>query len=135
MNCLLDTSALLAFYFGEPGAERVQQILSDEAINVGVSVLSAGEFWSRLRAEGWEEVYEQEWERLSDLMTFVAPVTLEVAHLSNTLRSAASGRVPLIDALIAATAVAHDAILLHRDPHFTSIPEQLLQQESLPERQ
>lgn len=133
MNCLLDTSALLAFYFGEPGAERVQQILADEAINVGLSVLSTGEFWSRLRAEGWEEVYEKEWERLSDLMTFIAPVTLEVAHRSNTLRSAASGRIPLIDALIAATAVAHDAVLIHRDPHFASIPEQLLQQESLAE--
>lgn len=134
MNCLLDTSALLAFYFGEPGAERVQQILSDETVSVGLSVLSAGEFWSRLRAEGWDEVYEEEWSRLSDLMTFLAPVTLEVVHESITLRSAATGRIPHVDALIAATAVKYDAALVHRDPHFGSIPVHLLQQESLAER-
>ena len=114
MNCLLDTSALLAFFFGEPGAKRVQQILSAEAIAAGLAVRSAGEFLSRLRAEDWEDGYEKEWGRLSSLMAFLAPVTLEVAHRSDTVRSAASGCIPQVDALTAATVVAHDAVLFHR---------------------
>lgn len=34
MNYLLDTSALLAFYFGERGDERVREILSDEQASI-----------------------------------------------------------------------------------------------------
>jgi PIN domain nuclease of toxin-antitoxin system len=44
---LLDSSALLSFYFGEPGGARVQEILSDEKTIVRLSVLSMAEFWSR----------------------------------------------------------------------------------------
>ena len=37
MTHLLDTSALLAHYLAEPGAERVQALFDDEAIVGGTS--------------------------------------------------------------------------------------------------
>ena len=133
MNYLLDSSALLAFYFGEPGSERVHEILSDDHSSVALSVLSAAEFWSRLRAEGWERIFDEEWRRVSDVMTLIAPVSFDVVRRSFDLRLAVTTRLPQIDALIAGTALVHDAILIHCDAHFLSIPGHLLQQESLPE--
>jgi len=50
------------------------------------------------------------------------------------LRRAATGRLPTIDSLIAAAAAKHDAVLVHRDPHFKSVPGHLLKQELLPEK-
>jgi hypothetical protein len=37
-----------------------------------------------------------------------------------------------MDTLIAATASSRAATLVHRDPHFTSIPASMLKQEMLP---
>lgn len=132
MNYLLDSSALLAFYFGESGARRVGEILADDQTNVSLSVLTAAEFWSRLRAEGWEEAFDNEWRLISKAVSAVIPITLEVVLLSLPLRTAATARLPQIDALIAATAALQGAILIHRDPHFTAIPAHLLRQEMLP---
>ena len=134
MNYLLDSSALLAFYFGESGGERVREIVSDDRVSVGLSVLTAAEFWSRLRAEGWEQVFDEEWRRVSEVMTLIAPVSFEVVRRSLDVRAEATARLPQIDALIAGTALIHDAVLVHRDAHFLSIPAYLLQQESLPEK-
>lgn len=131
MRHLLDSSAVLAFYFGEPGAERVREILSDERTPVDLSVLTAAELWSRLRAEGAEPVFEDAWHRLSELASALVPVSLSVVLRAIELRRAALARLPLIDALVAAAAVEQGAVLVHRDPHFASIPADLLRQERL----
>ena len=44
MTHLLDTSALLTHYLAEPGAERVQALLEDDAVVAGASILSLYEF-------------------------------------------------------------------------------------------
>jgi predicted nucleic acid-binding protein len=132
---LLDSSALLAFYFGEPGGERVREILSDDRTVVRLSVLSMAEFWSRLRALGSAESFDEEWYQLSEMMTSIEPISVEVVQRSLELRVAATARLPQMDALIAATAATCGAILVHRDPHFLSIPNHLIQQEPLPEKE
>jgi predicted nucleic acid-binding protein len=132
MKVLLDTSAVLAFFFGEPGATRVREVLSDPSKTVVMSVLTAGEFWSRLRAEGAEDCFDADWRRLTEVVPDVLPVALPIALTAIALRRAATARLPYVDALIAATAAQHDAVLLHRDPHFASIPPQWLRQETLP---
>jgi predicted nucleic acid-binding protein len=48
------------------------------------------------------------------------------------LRSATRPRLPLVDALIAASAKEHSAILVHRDPHLATIPTSLVSQRVLP---
>lgn len=135
MIYLLDSSALLAFYFGEPGGDRVREILSDEKTIVRLSVLSMAEFWSRLRAIGSAALFDEEWRQLSEMMTSIDSISSEIVYRSLALRAAATARLPQIDALIAATAVEQNAILVHRDPHFLSIPQHLLQQESLPDKE
>jgi predicted nucleic acid-binding protein len=131
MDYVLDSSAVLAFYFGEAGGERVQQILSDDQGSVRLSVLTMAEFWSRLRAEGAAEAFAKEWGKISELITEIEPVSIEVVRRSLDLRTAATARLPHIDALIAATAALNNAVLVHRDPHFQSIPRHLLLQESI----
>ena len=134
MIYLLDSSAVLAYYFGEPGGARVRAILSDDDLDAEISVLTMAEFWSRLRAEGSGEVFGEEWRAVSELMSAIHPVSLEVVSKSLEVRTLATARLPQIDALIAATAVLRDAVLVHRDPHFSSIPVDLLKQELLPDK-
>ena len=133
MSYLLDSSALLAFFYGEPGARRVMEILSDDRSGTGLSVLSVGEFWSSLRAQGWESAFDDEWRRASEAVDELVPVSLPVVFRSLELRRAAPARLPHVDALIAATAAVRADILVHCDPHFLSIPAHLLQQEYLSE--
>jgi predicted nucleic acid-binding protein len=132
MKYLLDSSAVLAYFFGEPGADRVRDVLSDQRTSVGLSVLTAAEFWSRLHAEGAEEHFDDDWRRLTEITSEVVAVSLPVVLRAIDLRRAATARLPYVDALIAATAAHHDAVLIHRDPHFNAIPAHLLPQEQLP---
>lgn len=131
MKVLLDTSAIVAFFFGEPGATRVRDVLSEPRNVASMSVLTPGEFWSRLRAEQAEARFDAEWRRLNDLVPDVLPVTLSIVLRAVAIRRAATARLPYVDALIAATAAEHDSVLLHRDPHFASIPAPHLSQEAL----
>ena len=49
---VLDTSALLAHAFQEPGWERVREILRDEAAVLGLSAAVLFEFQVRLQEKG-----------------------------------------------------------------------------------
>lgn len=62
------------------------------------------------------------------------PVDEEIAQQALLLRSASSHRLPTIDCLIAATAAVQRVTLVHRDPHFTVIPEHYLKQLQLPDK-
>jgi predicted nucleic acid-binding protein len=52
MTHLLDTSALMAHYLGEPGALTVQALFNDEEKKIGASVLTFFEYESRLQNMG-----------------------------------------------------------------------------------
>ena len=134
MTHLLDSSAFFAFFFDEPGRQRVEELLREPAVEMGLSVLTSVELWARLRAEGRDAVFEQEWEDHLPLFERIVSVDLPLCLKAVELRRAATVRLPAIDSLIAAAAVEHDAVLVHRDPHFTSIPSHLLKQELLPEK-
>jgi len=131
---LLDSSAFFAFFFDEPGWRRVEELFRDPAVEAGLSALTSVELWARLKAEGCEEVFEQEWHDHLPLFERVLSVDLPLCLKAIELRRAAINRLPTIDSLIAATAAAHNAVLVHRDPHFSSIPGHLLKQEILPEK-
>jgi predicted nucleic acid-binding protein len=131
---LLDSSAFFAFFFDEPGRQRVEELLREPAVEMGLSILTSVELWARLRAEGRETAFEQEWEDYLPLFARIVLVDLPLCLRAVELRRAATTRLPTIDSLIAAAAVEHDAVLVHRDPHFTSIPGHLLKQELLPEK-
>jgi predicted nucleic acid-binding protein len=71
-------------------------------------------------------VFEQEWEDYLPLFERVVSVDLSLSLKAIELRRAATSRRPTIDSLIAAAAAKHDAVLVHRDPYFKSIPGYLL---------
>lgn len=130
----IDSSAFLAFFFGEPGQELVSRLLSDEAAEVGVSALTSLEVWARLKAEGRPESFEREWNEHLPLFEAVVAVDAEVCGRAVEIRAATRERLPTIDAVIAASASVHDAVLVHRDPHFRAIPARFLRQVFLPSR-
>jgi predicted nucleic acid-binding protein len=130
----LDSSAFFAFFFDEPGRQRVEELLREPAVEVGVSVLTSVELWARLKAEGCDEMFEREWEDHLPLFERIVSIDLPLCLKAVELRRAATARLPTIDSLIAAAAVENDAVLVHRDPHFESIPAYLLRQELLPEK-
>ena len=61
-------------------------------------------------------------------LTVCLEVDRAVAELAWHIRAATPKRLPLVDALIAATAKAVGAILVHKDPHMAQIPAQVVQQ-------
>ena len=128
---VLDTSAWIAHLQHEAGADVVAAILAAPENQVGVSALSLVELHARLRALGREAEFEPVVEGYRLLFAAILSVDEQVALQATLLRRDASKRVPAIDALIAATAASQNAILVHRDPHFRTIPGDQLQQLSI----
>ena len=134
MTHLLDSSAWLAHLFGEPGVEEVTTLFADPKIEVSISALSIPEVFARLKAMDRQAHWTEVWSIYADLFFKVLPADEEIAHLAVRLREAATGRLPTIDGLIAATAFAHRLTLVHRDPHLAAIPEPDLRQMLLPDK-
>ena len=133
MTHVLDTSALLAHYLAEPGAERVQALFEDHAVVAGTSILSLYEFELRLHQLGVDTATRtRELSRYRALLDEVEDVDEAVRSEAIRLRTGATAHVSAMDVLIAATASLKHATLLHRDPHFDAIPTNLLKQETLP---
>ena len=133
MTHLLDTSALLAHYLAESGAERVQALFEDDAVVAGASMLSLYEFELRLHQLGVDATScAAELNRYRALLNEVVDVDEAVRSEAIHLRTSATAHVAAMDVLIAATASLKNATLVHRDPHFTAIPASLLKQEVLP---
>lgn len=133
MSYLLDTSALVAHFFEEPGARETQAIFDLGRDEVAVSAVSVAEFETRLSQEGMDED-ERVFACLNyfSLLARVLPVMQRTGHIAAELRSRTPERLPLVDALIAATAKEHDLMLVHRDTHMAVIPASDVSQLVLP---
>lgn len=133
MTHLLDTSALLAHYLAEPGAEQVQALFEDDAVVAAASILSLYEFELRLHQLGVDPMNRTtELSRYRALLDEVVGVDEGVRSEAIRLRTSATAHLAAMDVLIAATASQRDATLVHRDPHFAAIPPNLLKQQVLP---
>lgn len=126
---LLDTSAWLAHLRNEPGGDRVTALFENTDTKVGVSVLSLVEVHGQLKAIGRETEWANMMELYQTLFDQIVHVDASVALRAISLRQSIASRLPGIDSIIAATASLYGAILVHRDAHFLSIPDDLLQQE------
>ncbi len=128
MGYLLDTSALLAHYRNEPGADRVQEILESAEAEIYISSLSIAEFARSMKNLGMDTAaartaaleYTGLCDKVINIDTAAAVRAYEIAAECET-------RLPLIDALIASCASTTETILVHKDPHFDAIPEGLMQ--------
>jgi predicted nucleic acid-binding protein len=123
---LLDTSALLAHYFDEPGAGEVDAIWQDPSNQPAICVLTIAELRARLIAEVRSLAESERALGLYvDELTSSVPVDRAVAEEAARLRAAATGRLPLVDACIAACASRHECLLVHRDPHLDRLPKRI----------
>ena len=134
MTYLLDSSAWLAHLFGEPGVEEVTLLFDAPYTRVSVSALSLPEVYARLKAIGRENRWAEVWDAYAQLFVAVIPVDEPIAHQAIRLRASTPQRLPTIDGLIAATALARGLTLVHRDPHMTAIPMTELRQVQLPDK-
>lgn len=126
---VLDTSALLAHFFDEEGAEVVQKLWESRGQKPAISAVTVTELRGRLRQEiADSREAESAAEAYLDELTTCLPVDRAVAELAWHIRAATPRRLPLVDALIAATARAAGAILVHKDPHMARIPAALVEQ-------
>ena len=133
MTHLLDTSALLAHYLAEPGAARVQSLFEDTTVIAGTSILAFFEFDLRLHVLGIAPpTRTAELALYQTLLGEIVNVDEAIRSEGIRLRLSATNRISSMDTLIAATASVRGATLVHRDPHFSAIPGNLLKQEMLP---
>ena len=127
---VLDTSALLALRGDEPGADRVETLLSQAKKNQCRLLAS---FMTRMevlynvwRAEGEEAARHAL--RLMDSFA-VHWISCEPNILEIASRIKAQGRLSVADSWIGATAIAYGATLVHNDPEFgpfKEIPQKIL---------
>jgi ribonuclease VapC len=123
---VLDTSALLALRGDEPGADRIETLLS-QAKKKQCRLLAS--FMSRMEVLYivWREEGEEDARHALRLMDSFAIewVSCEPRILEIAARLKARGKLSVADAWIGATAVAYDATLVHKDPEFEPFKEVL----------
>jgi predicted nucleic acid-binding protein len=132
---LLDTSAVLAHYFGESGAIEVDAIWQQPDSKPGLCVLSIPELKTRLAEEvdDTDEV-DRVFQLYANELTSCVPVDRAVADEAARLRDSSPKRLPLVDACIAACAAHHGCPLVHRDPHLDALPTDAVRQLRLPDK-
>jgi predicted nucleic acid-binding protein len=125
---VLDTSAMLTLIEDEAGADRVEQVLSQEKVWLPWLVLLETHYITQ------QEQGEAEANRRYALIKQLAATILweiDEPTLLTAARLKANFRLSLADALIAAFAMRQQATLLHKDPEFEALADQVTQ-EALP---
>lgn len=125
---LLDTSAVMTLLEDEDGAERVEMLLRDE--DVLLPFMTLLEIYYIPLREHSEDVADIRYAMLKHsgatiLWGVDEPLLLTAGRLK------APYRLSLADALIAALAMRHQAVLVHKDPEMEALAD-LLQLETLP---
>ncbi len=123
---VLDTSAILAFLGGEPGANRVERLLRGaregrhEVLVCSITLMEL--FYTAMRAKGEDVAF-----RLVALVKAwpLAWVYPDEKALLQAGRLKASHRLSVADALIAAVARMHGATLVHKDPELETLRGQV----------
>lgn len=121
---LLDTSAIFAFTDNERGADSVEDLLArakKKEISLHMSKMTAMEIYYVSLQEGDEK-------EAHDRLLLVRSLPLVELPLDEDLvlpaaRFKARWKMSVADAWIAATALAHNLTLVHKDPDFERLKE------------
>ena len=125
-SILLDTSALFAFTGNEAGADQVQKVLEDSKKGIlesFISSMSIMELYYVTRQELGEEEARQIVALTRSLSVKELPLTDDLILPAGDLK--ARYHISVADAWIAATAKLHGLTLLHKDPEFEPLKEEL----------
>lgn len=126
---LLDTSALLVHFRKEAGWERVKAIFDEADASISIASVTLTELARRLVALGFgAEVAIEITDSYRMLLNSVVAVDEPIARTAFELGLKTPERLPMIDALIAASAQSRELVLVHRDRHLAAIPRELVLQ-------
>lgn len=125
---LLDTSAILTLLEDEEGAQRVESLLRRE--EVLLPFLALLETYYITLQEQSEDVADKRYALLKQLSATIL-WNVDEPTLLTAGRLKANYRLSLADALIAAFAVRHGAVLVHKDPEMAALSK-IVQLETLP---
>jgi len=126
---IVDTSALLTYLQDEEGKDRVKELLitSKKINNVGISFVSLTELYYLLKPHhAGKGLYA--FSMIRQLPLQVIWADMQLTELAGEIKS--DNKLSFADAWIAASAITHEAILLHKDPEYEAIKH--LRQEVLP---
>lgn len=115
---LFDTSAILTLLEDEEGAQRVETLLRRE--EVLFPFLALLETYYITLQEQTEDLADQRYALLKQLPKAIL-WNVDEPTLITAGRFKAAHRLSLADALIAAFAVQHQAILVHKDPEMAAL--------------
>ncbi len=115
---LLDSSAILTLMKDEPGADEVEEILRKATVIVPAVVLLEVYFASIQRRT--LEIAQKRYAPLKSLPTeIVSELSEPVLLIAGAYK--ATFKISLADAMIAAYASYHEAILAHKDPEYEAL--------------
>ena len=127
---LFDTSAIFAFTDNEQGAQQVEKLLQDAAkqkLAIYFSAMSVMEAYSVTAQELGQESANQIVSMLRSLPVTELPLSDDLVLIAGDYK--ARHHISVADAWIAATAKVHHLTLLHKDPEFEPLKEELDLQE------
>jgi len=127
VNYLFDTSALVAHAFAETGGAAVQALIADEEHDLFIASISLFELAGVLKENDAVADIPAYWQAYCEIAE-VIPADADIARAAWQLREKIGCRLPIADAIIAATAQSIGATLVHADQHLAKIPESLIPQ-------
>ncbi|NIM12200.1 MAG: PIN domain-containing protein [Candidatus Aminicenantes bacterium] len=125
---VLDTSALLAYIENEEGAEEVETLLVnalEDTNTIYISTVTAIEILYISIKEQGNAVAEDRLKLIEDLPLFQEPLSKELIRIVGEIK--ASKAMSFADACIAGLAKFRNAVLVHKDPEFEQIEEEVKQ--------
>jgi predicted nucleic acid-binding protein len=123
----LDTSAIIAYFTDEPGADRVAELLETAArgrIEAYASFMTYMEVLYRVWRQRGEKAGKAAYLRLKALTVNRIDVSENLLLAAARIKS--THDLSVADAWIAATAVLTRSALVHKDPEFRSLAGEML---------
>ncbi len=123
---VLDTSAILTLIEDEDGADRVEEILRSGKVLLPWTVLLEINYITR--QESGETEADRRYAMLRE-----SPVTIlwnvDEQLILAASRMKARHRISFADSMILAYTLRNDAVLIHKDPEFDALAEQVAQEQ------
>jgi ribonuclease VapC len=125
-TAVLDSFALLAYLFGEPGKDKVVSVL-EKAAESGQDALMAAPNWAEVSCQVERKVGAARWaalrERLLALPLEVVAVDRALAEIAGAMK--AKHKLSLADCFAAALAKDRKADVYTGDPEFKSVEDEV----------
>lgn len=132
---VLDTSALLTYIENEEGVSEIEALLQkalDEEVVLYISTVSCIEVFYITWQEQGKEVAAERIKLIDDLMILQEPVVSQLNQIIGEIKATKS--MSFADCCIAGLAKSKKATLVHKDPEYEQI-ENEIQQLKLPYKQ